>query len=221
MRFFPLAALVAALCSASPAFARSNYPQMLPNGAMFGCQSCHPGGATNQLTGFGTDSSTRIAGGRVNWPQLFALDSDGDGQTNGEELGDPCGVWTAGATPGRTNDLSNPGVAASKAANPRVPACGAPDAGFVDTGGAADTGVRRDAGAREDAGEVELEESGCSCRTSGRANAGGEIAVVLLFALLLRRKRRRGLLHHDRAGRSVEQENAEPSDRSRTNFFAP
>lgn len=27
------------------------------------------------------------------------MDSDGDGKTNGEELGDPTCVWTAGATP--------------------------------------------------------------------------------------------------------------------------
>jgi hypothetical protein len=30
---------------------------------------------------------------------LCALDSDGDGKTNGEELGDPTCVWTQGATP--------------------------------------------------------------------------------------------------------------------------
>ncbi|XP_060591796.1 temptin-like [Ruditapes philippinarum] len=30
---------------------------------------------------------------------LCALDSDGDGKTNGEELGDPTCVWTQGTTP--------------------------------------------------------------------------------------------------------------------------
>lgn len=38
------------------------------------------------------------------------MDSDGDGVSNGAELGDPCCVFTVGATPTRTNDLSHPGL---------------------------------------------------------------------------------------------------------------
>uniref|UniRef100_A0A0G4IFB2 EGF-like domain-containing protein n=1 Tax=Chromera velia CCMP2878 TaxID=1169474 RepID=A0A0G4IFB2_9ALVE len=40
-------------------------------------------------------------------------DSDGDGQTNGHELGDPCCEFTVGQTPQYTSDISNPGSASS------------------------------------------------------------------------------------------------------------
>eukprot|EP00117_Sycon_ciliatum_P005020 scpid51565/ scgid9140/ Dopamine beta-hydroxylase; Dopamine beta-monooxygenase; Soluble dopamine beta-hydroxylase len=40
---------------------------------------------------------------------LCQMDSDGDGQTNGAELGDPNCVWTKGATPFRTTALTHPG----------------------------------------------------------------------------------------------------------------
>mmetsp|Transcript_39252 Transcript_39252/g.90679 ORF Transcript_39252/g.90679 Transcript_39252/m.90679 type:complete len:537 (-) Transcript_39252:321-1931(-) len=40
---------------------------------------------------------------------LCEEDSDGDGQTNGFELGDPDCVWTTGATPSRVVAISHPG----------------------------------------------------------------------------------------------------------------
>ncbi|XP_064598116.1 DBH-like monooxygenase protein 1 homolog [Liolophura sinensis] len=43
-------------------------------------------------------------------PHLCGLDSDHDGRTNGEELGDPDCVWTPGATPSRTENISHPGI---------------------------------------------------------------------------------------------------------------
>jgi len=50
------------------------------------------------------------------------LDSDGDGQTNGFELGDPCCVWTANATPAFTTDISHPGIPSSTTQR-AAPAC--------------------------------------------------------------------------------------------------
>jgi hypothetical protein len=44
---------------------------------------------------------------------LCKADTDGDGFTNGEELGDPECVWTPGQVPARTTDISNPGEWAS------------------------------------------------------------------------------------------------------------
>lgn len=41
--------------------------------------------------------------------ELCEKDSDGDGRTNGEELGDPNCVWTNGAEPETTENLSHPG----------------------------------------------------------------------------------------------------------------
>ena len=40
---------------------------------------------------------------------LCNADSDGDGQTNGEELGDPDCVWREGTQPAMTTGISHPG----------------------------------------------------------------------------------------------------------------
>lgn len=36
-------------------------------------------------------------------------DSDGDGLTNGQELGDPDCLWTPGTLPARTTSITHPG----------------------------------------------------------------------------------------------------------------
>lgn len=41
---------------------------------------------------------------------LCNLDSDGDGRTNGEELGDPNCVWKIGDLPSRTVNITHPGI---------------------------------------------------------------------------------------------------------------
>ncbi|KAH9508905.1 DBH-like monooxygenase protein 1 [Bulinus truncatus] len=41
---------------------------------------------------------------------LCRLDSDGDGRTNGEELGDPYCVWSPGTVPSRVENITHPGV---------------------------------------------------------------------------------------------------------------
>jgi dopamine beta-monooxygenase len=41
--------------------------------------------------------------------ELCEADSDGDGQSNGFELGDPQCIWVRGEIPDRTVGLSNPG----------------------------------------------------------------------------------------------------------------
>ena len=41
--------------------------------------------------------------------ELCNKDSDGDGKTNGQELGDPNCVWVEGGIPEIVNDLSHPG----------------------------------------------------------------------------------------------------------------
>lgn len=40
---------------------------------------------------------------------LCMMDSDGDGQTNGQELGDPNCIWTRGGTPTRSTGITHPG----------------------------------------------------------------------------------------------------------------
>jgi hypothetical protein len=49
-------------------------------------------------------------------------DTDGDGQSNGLEMGDPCCVWTVGAIPALTTGLSDPNDPNSKTTNV-MPTC--------------------------------------------------------------------------------------------------
>ncbi|KAL4141061.1 hypothetical protein PRNP1_014183 [Phytophthora ramorum] len=45
---------------------------------------------------------------------LCQADTDGDGQTNGQELGDPCCAWSTGATPQWTSGVSHPSLSDKK-----------------------------------------------------------------------------------------------------------
>ncbi len=153
----------------TPAFAKDGYQAKIPNGGAMGakCENCHT--TAPALNPFGM----AIPGG--NWTAaICAADSDGDGQTNGAELGDPCCTWSAGATPGRTSDISLPGDMTSKATAPTTPACAGSDAGST-------TGTM-------------LDEDTCTCRV--HSNKGPSIRHGLLFgaaamALMFRRARRR------------------------------
>ncbi len=82
-----------------------------PNGSIFQCAGCHinPGGG-GARNSFGQDVEAGLVNGNVNWgPELAALDSDGDGFTNGEELLDPNGEWSIGdADPGNSDDVTAP-----------------------------------------------------------------------------------------------------------------
>ena len=70
----------------------------------------HYGNDPTQLNPFGM--YMKVEG--MHWTQQTCHgDADGDGYTNGEELGDPDCVWAMGHTPSRTTDLSHPGYADS------------------------------------------------------------------------------------------------------------
>ncbi|EGZ08261.1 hypothetical protein PHYSODRAFT_254126, partial [Phytophthora sojae] len=73
--------------------AHEMYVSMIPNGANVpGVEALghvNPNG-DGTLTGFGEDFASAFY---VWTKELCNKDSDGDGQTNGQELGDPCCEW--------------------------------------------------------------------------------------------------------------------------------
>ena len=87
---------------AEEATARSKRVSQIPNGAAFSCNACHTAGGGSPRNAFGLELETNFltaagAAGDVIWgPELAALDSDGDGVSNGAELGDPDGTWVVG-----------------------------------------------------------------------------------------------------------------------------
>lgn len=97
---FALSVLFALIAATAPASARAFREQQLPGGVALGCNGCHNG---NQLNPFGLVMETGflspgvLSSADALWgPELAALDSDGDGATNGQELGDPDGTWLPG-----------------------------------------------------------------------------------------------------------------------------
>ncbi len=86
-----------------PADARSFRVDEIPNGRARSCQTCHETGGGIVFNPFGSDVRSHLTGQgsagelHVEWgPELAARDSDGDGVSNGAELGDPDGTWRIG-----------------------------------------------------------------------------------------------------------------------------
>ncbi len=102
--------------------ARSFRLDEIPNGGQLSCGTCHVSAAGGGArTAFGETINNNFlsapgGAGHVVWnAQLAALDSDGDGFTNGEELQDPNGTWSSGqAAPGDPSLVTDPGDPNSK-----------------------------------------------------------------------------------------------------------
>jgi dopamine beta-monooxygenase len=112
--------------------AHPEYQQAIPNGdnvyvtSSTGQKINYPGvghlniGGGGDRNVFGLD----FAANGFTWtPALCQKDSDGDGATNGFELGDPDCTWTPGSTPKRTTDITHPGFAGD-AAPAAIDTCG-------------------------------------------------------------------------------------------------
>ena len=112
--------MVAVLASPQDAVARSPRVNQIPND--FGCGTCHD--AFPPINNpFGIDAWETFspnlqtdAGGVVDWGVLSQQDSDGDGLTNGEELGDPMGTWSAG-DPDPAGPTTNPAIYTANCGN--------------------------------------------------------------------------------------------------------
>jgi hypothetical protein len=93
--------------------ARNFRPGMTPNGSVFNCQTCHVspfGGSARNVFGNAVNLLVTPNGNQAFWsPTLAAMDSDGDGFSNGLELGDVNGD----GVPERNTGISNPGDASS------------------------------------------------------------------------------------------------------------
>lgn len=83
--------------------ARTHRVSQIPRGDSFGCTSCHATAAGGgNFTPFGTTTISGLVGTGttatldLDWSKIYMIDSDRDGFTNGEELGDPNGTWKIG-----------------------------------------------------------------------------------------------------------------------------
>jgi Secretion system C-terminal sorting domain len=92
----------------------------VPNGSKLSCNTCHTSGGGTPRNDFGKlveKSFLEQAGNQFNvtWgPLLASLDADNDGVTNGHELQDPYGVWSAGqAAPGLFDMVTSAGLSNS------------------------------------------------------------------------------------------------------------
>ena len=106
--------------------ARFFRPGQIPNGPVNSCSNCHMsprGGDARNAFGRAVEAEFLNEDGNVLWgPELAAIDSDGDGFTNGEELGDPEGVWKAGdESPGDPEAVTKPWDAESHPPEPAQP----------------------------------------------------------------------------------------------------
>ncbi|KAI0564970.1 hypothetical protein FGB62_22g469 [Gracilaria domingensis] len=121
--------VIVALALAAQAAAHPEFLRRIPNGdahgkegtgitcRYLGHENCFPGAERNP---FGLDF--KEAG--LRWTkELCEKDSDDDGVSNGEELGDPCCLWSeSDPTEVRLNMLSHPGVAEEDGAK-NAPRC--------------------------------------------------------------------------------------------------
>ena len=184
------------LCLATTAFARPTFPTEVPNGSVYNCLTCHTQAAGGpSWNDFGLDVRANLSGGFPDWAAVYDMDSDGDGQTNGEELGDPCGDWTGGAAP-RTTDISAPGNSDDTSADPSTPDCGPTDTGddttdTTDTTGGTDTTDTGDDYTTPTDGGTDGGTDGDGSGLFNCSTGAGSAGLLGLLPLLLIARRRR------------------------------
>lgn len=180
MKMLKAASALALICAVgaadlNDAHARSNFPALVPNGTQNSCSTCHqltqesPSPNRGNLGLFGKNVQTTNV--PPQWSKLFSLDSDGDGYTNGVELGDPEGTWTSGAA----------GAYASHPGLPESTPCGndkidAKVQGSEECDGA-DFGGKTCADFGGDAGKMPVCTATCTIDSSGCAAGGVDMGM--------------------------------------------
>ena len=143
----------------------------VPNN-MWGCALCHvnPGGA-GPRTVFGEDVFMFARDGiNMNWGEVCNLDSDGDGATNGTELGDPECAWGIGA--------ENPDAMVT---DPNDPASGAVMTGIPSMAGEEMAG--EEMAGEEMAGDAMTTEDGEASSDEGCTQTSSRSPLLIWFIL--------------------------------------
>lgn len=213
MKWLLCALALTAVAAPGSALARDFRVKDIPNGGRFQCQNCHPDNDGSTFTPFGSDAKGHFIaddeGGvsteHVLWDTAWCQrDSDGDGRSNGEELGDPGCTWERG-DPDPVGQVTNPGAGGDGKG------CGN---GAVDSGESCD-GLKTKAfscaelnlgkgllGCTSDCaydtskctgGPTQLEPSDPAdegCATSSGTGGASAIALVVAAALVASRRRR-------------------------------
>ncbi|HJL00106.1 MAG TPA: EGF domain-containing protein [Polyangiaceae bacterium LLY-WYZ-15_(1-7)] len=145
------AALAWALVALGASTASANYPGSIPNGYFGGgggrCIVCHTSdvggtgcGSPPCLNSFGNNfyrgpNGVPFDSDDHTWSRwLAARDSDGDGWTNGQELGDPFALWSGSGSP-PSGYRANPGQSGNEPSNFNL--CN--NSAYNDCGGSRDT----------------------------------------------------------------------------------
>ncbi len=82
--------VLAVVFGSATVYAHMGLEAPVPNGATFSCSMCHTGGPGSSMNCFGLQIKD------TDWPAIYNEDADGDGFSNGQELGDPEGTWRDG-----------------------------------------------------------------------------------------------------------------------------
>ena len=163
-----LAATAGLIAMSSTADARAGRVLEVPNGVTFNCLLCHTDAVGNgprnafgaQVEDMGLDGVGDISTQKVVWANIADLDADGDGFTNGQELGDPNGAWEIGQDDPETDNVGDPNDA--------------DDFPEGDVGG----------GGGDDGG---TEDEGCAVAPGQVGSSGLLLALVGLFWVMRRR----------------------------------